>query len=914
MKTAFSLWFTFALVLSGHAAVYQVGPARPYTNLQAVSALLQPGDVVEVDGDQTYPGDVIFTEPGSSAAWITIRGVRVNGNRPIISGGTNTVTFSTPWPYSGPGADYYIFEGFDLTAGSFRGVFHQAADLIIRDCAVHDCPAHGILGADEGSGSMTLEHVEVYNCGNGGSQHQIYMATDETHRPGSVFRMQYCYVHDGNGGNNVKSRAERNEIYYNWIEGAYYHELELIGPDGADPSLVREDSDVVGNVLFKRNAFYVTRVGGDGTGETYGRYRFVNNTFICGDSAAFRVFDGIESLEMVNNIFYKETGNCSIMRTVEASWGSAGEQISGRNNWVKTGATSVPAQWVDTFTGTDPGFLNFAGNDLQPGSGSALVDAGSGTTDPTWTYAVSGDLFPPAYFPPRHAVDPPGSEQFRHVDFALDIGAFEAGTTWFVDDDNTTGVEVGSRLHPYSTIQAAVDVAVSEDAVLAAQGIYTENIVLDDKSISLTGGFAGGSSADYSAGMEGDFSNYNPDSYTSGIQASDASAGILMLRTNASGSAISGWTISGGMHGIYLDDDVTWPLITNMIISDNIIQNNGVTGNTDHHGGGLYLMGEDIQILDNIIRNNNSGLGAGIYANVINLEITGNLIANNTSYSDHGGGLYLNGNHTITNNIVEYNQSGFNLGYGWGGGMLTVGVAALSGNIFRFNHAPTLGGAVFVDEGATAVLQNELIYGNSTEEDDKGGAGIYVDGGAGPSHADIINCTVADNTAPGSLGGNGVFVEGESSASVLNSIMWNNGGDDFFVSVDSTISVNYCISNESITGTGNMNDNPLFADALCEDYHLQSAAGRWDPSSGGGAGTWVLDSVNSPGLDAGNPSSDYSHEPDPNGSRVNIGVYGDTEYASKSGGGEPSVPAMTGFGIFMLILLLGFLIQKKRTK
>jgi len=37
-------------------------------------------------------------------------------------------------------------------------------------------------------------------------------------------------VHDGNGGNGVKSRAERNEIYYNWIEGSLYHELELIGP------------------------------------------------------------------------------------------------------------------------------------------------------------------------------------------------------------------------------------------------------------------------------------------------------------------------------------------------------------------------------------------------------------------------------------------------------------------------------------------------------------------------------------------------------------------------------------------------------------------------------------------------------------------------------------------------------------
>ncbi|MCZ7679294.1 MAG: hypothetical protein M5U28_11265 [Sandaracinaceae bacterium] len=72
---------------------------------------------------------------------------------------------------------------------------------------------------------MLLERVEVHHCGGGDRDHQIYMATDEVAYPGSVFRMQHCWVHDANSGNNVKSRAERNEIYSNWIEGAYYHEL-----------------------------------------------------------------------------------------------------------------------------------------------------------------------------------------------------------------------------------------------------------------------------------------------------------------------------------------------------------------------------------------------------------------------------------------------------------------------------------------------------------------------------------------------------------------------------------------------------------------------------------------------------------------------------------------------------------------
>jgi len=124
------------------------------------------------------------------------------------------------------------------------------------------------------------------------------MATNQEDYPHAVFRMRHCYVHDAVGGNNVKSRAERNEIYYNWIEGAYYHELELIGTDGS-PDLYREDSDVACNVLRKtgtNSSFFVTRVGGDGTGETNGRYRFVGNTIVLGasgGSAVFRLFDGV---------------------------------------------------------------------------------------------------------------------------------------------------------------------------------------------------------------------------------------------------------------------------------------------------------------------------------------------------------------------------------------------------------------------------------------------------------------------------------------------------------------------------------------------------------------------------------------------------------------------------------------------
>ncbi len=92
--------------------------------------------------------------------------------------------------------------------------------------------------------------------------------------------------------------------------------------------------------------------------------------------------------------------------------------------------------------------------------------------------------------------------------------------------------------------------------------------------------------------------------------------------------------------------------------------------------------------------------------------------------------------------------------------------------------------------------------------------------------------------------------------------------------------------------TTDIHADPLFADQKNHDYHLKSLAGRWNGN------TWVKDSVNSPCIDAGYPNSDYSKEPEDNGNRINIGRYGNTVYASLSGGALPveSAPVMSPIG------------------
>jgi hypothetical protein len=422
---AFLLTFSFGLVANGE--VYQVGPGLLYEELEDVADLLEPGDIVEVQGDATYPS-VWFQEHGTESAPIVIRGIRVNGKRPHLSGGNNTVELQGNW---------YVFEGFEVTGGASRCIYHHAANIVIRDVVVHDCPAHGILGADQDSGSLLLEHCEVYATGNGFSQHQIYMATDEVAHPGSVFRMQHCYIHDGNGGNNVKSRAERNEIYYNWIEGAAVQELELIGPDpggapaGWSEGMAREDSDVVGNVLWSKNGTYsIVRVGGDATGQSWGRYRFVNNTIVTASASSstgvFRLFDGMESIEMHNNVIYLTgSGGPRIVRAVEVDWTAAGEQIAGSNNWIETGSTLVPSQWTGTIVGADPGFVDLTGGDLRPVLGSPLIGVANPAPAGPPGFAFPSPQLPPQWHPPPGVLEPVGSADSRPAHGALDIGAFE---------------------------------------------------------------------------------------------------------------------------------------------------------------------------------------------------------------------------------------------------------------------------------------------------------------------------------------------------------------------------------------------------------------------------------------------------------------------------------------------------------
>ncbi len=119
------------------------------------------------------------------------------------------------------------------------------------------------------------------------------------------------------------------------------------------------------------------------------------------------------------------------------------------------------------------------------------------------------------------------------------------------------------------------------------------------------------------------------------------------------------------------------------------------------------------------------------------------------------------------------------------------------------------------------------------------------------------------------------------TVTVKDSILWGNG-------VDSAGTVSFSYSNVGTGGygetpdqDGNISVNPLFVDTTY--YHLQSRAGNYTGGYFSG-GTWGRSSSNSPCLDAGDPypGSAYAREPQPQGKRVNMGCYGNTEVAALS--------------------------------
>ena len=242
-----------------------------------------------------------------------------------------------------------------------------------------------------------------------------------------------------------------------------------------------------------------------------------------------------------------------------------------------------------------------------------------------------------------------------------------------------------------------------------------------------------------------------------------------------------------------------------------------------------------------------------------------------------GGGIHCrNTAATITGNVIEGNSAGR-----WGGGISALNARpTIVGNTIRGNTANEGGGIHVYNQ--TPEIRGNVISGNSASSN---GGGIYLIS----SDATIENCTISDNSA---ARGGGVYLR-MSSPTVTNTVIaFSSAGAGIHNTLSGNPSVTYSNVYGNVAGeyigmtdptgdSGNISKDPLFAGG--GDYHLQSTGGRWDP----GARAWVIDDLHSPCIAAGDPASDYSNEPEPNGDCINMGAYGGTWQASMAAVSAP---------------------------
>ncbi len=468
-----------------------------------------------------------------------------------------------------------------------------------------------------------------------------------------------------------------------------------------------------------------------------------------------------------------------------------------------------------------------------------------------------------------------------------------------VDQNNGNANADGSTRAPYKNIQEAVDQALTGDSIKVAAGEYRGAVSIIGKNLRLTGGYAGAPAAVYSQGGNGDF--------TTGILRATRLLGegadrVIDIDFNGGTQwgIIEGFTISGGKLGLRAanNEDPTGKYF--------FLMNNSITGNTNLNDGvaGVAINDVSTGVFTNNISANTALSYAGLYvagnAKTVGL-VKGNLAETNISIGDysHAAGIAFRGKSTtgtVTRNVVRNNSAVYGAGIFVDGDIETNFVRLSFNRVLR--NKGILGMGEFIDGGATAVVENELIAWNETLNREFGGA-FAVDSGPG-TRATLINCTIAYNASyyDRDQGGNGLAISEDGvdmvNVDVKNTIFWRNsmiaGGKEINASGNGVLKIDFSDIDEELEanphlqlGTGNFRLDPLFADPQNDDFHLKSKSGRWNPSAANREGAWVLDDVNSPGLDTGDPNSIFQNETIPNGGRINLGAWGNTAEASRSG-------------------------------
>ena len=227
------------------------------------------------------------------------------------------------------------------------------------------------------------------------------------------------------------------------------------------------------------------------------------------------------------------------------------------------------------------------------------------------------------------------------------FGPFPGGTTIFVDVDNTSGIEDGSRGHPFNTLREGITAARGGDVVGVAPGVYTQtfgpsltpNYVIDGlRDFKLLG------SGPAQTTIRGDHS-------FSLIRVQNGASGLIKGFTIERGGHIS-HSEGGGIQVIGMPNSVTLS-VQNVVLQDNEAVN----------GGAISVQGRVSLSVRNVIIANNraSNCCGGVVLEGANGDVTASfknttITANAASFAA-GGVLVENRARLNLINSIVWNNS-----------------------------------------------------------------------------------------------------------------------------------------------------------------------------------------------------------------------------------------------------------------
>ena len=472
-------------------------------------------------------------------------------------------------------------------------------------------------------------------------------------------------------------------------------------------------------------------------------------------------------------------------------------------------------------------------------SGGATTEVAVGTQTGSFTNEMAGLTADTEYGYSVRASNSAGVVETAAAVFRT-LGA---NVGWYVatNGDGTIGTNWPTA---FRTLPAVMAVAESGDTVYVAGHLFElqTELAWSNSGVSIRGSYEG-------VGLPGAYSLaawptiFKPQAtYSPRLFQLQGVADLLLERL----------VLDGGYRNATYGANLMMSACTNVTLRDLVVRNGTVYSGA---GGSTWGAGAYIGASTNIL--------------LANCTITNNVLTVNASDAK-GAGLYVTGSDvTVSNSLIRNNRI---IPGGWlvpqgvgvyvtGGGLRFIRTIVAQNTTTAGSTVDADGGGIFFASGThrlvnCLVITNDCVYN---------GDGLYVANGG----VSIENCTIADNR------GEGVSRAGGTVAAT-NTIFWGNGDD-----LNGSVALGYCVVEDGDDDgvNGCLSLDPLFVDRVY--YHEQSKGGQYQGGYFSG-GTWGSSPLFSPVIDRGHPGGAYANEPAPNGGRVNIGAYGNTEVAAKS--------------------------------